>query len=249
MKLRLGQPVYATDGPFGTLGDIIVDPYRRTVTHIVVQPEQPHYQARLVPTWLIHDQAGTLFVQLDTAHLRRLERSSASDYEILREPIELGEDWDVGNEDLMSIPYIDVHADSGWSDDRLDVTYDRMPKGEVEIRRTSAVVTVDDHAVGRVDGLVADDDHIVAVVVRVGLPGFKHDVLVPLASVGSVRNDCIRLLITRRQFHLLPRTNVLAAPDDCAGRGDEPRAHADGFTEKLAERRRAVVEHVKSRFN
>ena len=49
MRLQLGGKVQCTDGPFGDLADVVVDPIARRVTHLVVQPHKHHERARLVP--------------------------------------------------------------------------------------------------------------------------------------------------------------------------------------------------------
>ena len=38
------------------------------------------------------------------------------------------------------------------------MTYDRVPKGEVEIRRSSAVTSADGHDLGQVDGFLVDGE-------------------------------------------------------------------------------------------
>ena len=42
MRLELGSPVNCTDGPFGELADVVVDPTKRRVTHLVVDPDGDH---------------------------------------------------------------------------------------------------------------------------------------------------------------------------------------------------------------
>ncbi len=49
MKLEFRTPVHCTDGPFGELADVVIDPIARRVTHLVVAPHHQHGLARLVP--------------------------------------------------------------------------------------------------------------------------------------------------------------------------------------------------------
>ena len=49
MKLAFGAKVHCTDGPFGELADVAIDPRWRRVTHLVVAPHHQHARARLVP--------------------------------------------------------------------------------------------------------------------------------------------------------------------------------------------------------
>jgi sporulation protein YlmC with PRC-barrel domain len=206
MKLRLGEPVAATDGHFGQLGDIVVDPQAAKVTHIVVEPEQSQHQERLVPIWLVSDREGSLVVELDTAHLRQLERVSVNDFVRPGETIELEDDWDIGIEEVLHIPYVDVSETNSWMEDRIEVRYDRIPKGECEIRRASRVTSADGETVGHVEAFIADGDDLTAIVVRSGRYGFRRNVLVPFASVARVRNDHVELGIDEETFSALPRT-------------------------------------------
>jgi hypothetical protein len=48
MRLELGQPVRFVDGPLGQLVDLVLDPRRLRITHLVVAPRHRHGLARLV---------------------------------------------------------------------------------------------------------------------------------------------------------------------------------------------------------
>ncbi len=214
MKLRLGQPVHATDGEFGEVGDIVIDPLERTVTHLVVEPHRQHHQARLVPISLVTVEGDVVHVALDRAHIRQLQGVAHDDYVRFGEKLEGGEDWDVGIEDVLALPYWDSELgfDLPMDADQIDVAYDRVPKGECEIRRRSIVTTDDGRTVGHVEGFVADDDHLVAVVVRAGRPGRRHNAVVPMSTVAVVRNDEIQLGIDRERFGRMPRADGLEGP-------------------------------------
>ena len=52
MRLEIGNRVRCTDGAYGELADIVIDPLEKRVTHLVIQPEQDDGQRRLVPIQL-----------------------------------------------------------------------------------------------------------------------------------------------------------------------------------------------------
>ncbi len=212
MKLRLGQPVNATDGPFGELGDIIVDPHEMAVTHVVVEPHREHQQARLVPISRVSVEGDTIIVAMDTEHLRQLDRVSHSEYVRLGEPIEVGEGWDLGTEDVIALPYWGSADSVTYLDDHVTVRYDRIPKGECEIRRSSEVVSLDEHVVGHVLGFIADGDSLVGVVVEGGLPGFRHRKVLPISAVAAIDNDQIDLKIDKDAFEGMPDASHLSGP-------------------------------------
>ena len=58
MRLEIGNRVRCTDGAYGELADIVIDPLEKRVTHLVVQPEQGEGEARLVPIQLAKRRDG-----------------------------------------------------------------------------------------------------------------------------------------------------------------------------------------------
>jgi hypothetical protein len=96
-------------------------------------------------------------------------------------------DWDVGVEEVLALPYYP------WYD--LEPTpidyaarYDRVPKGEVEIRRESEVCSADGHLLGTVDGFAVDESQLIThVVLAQGQhPWERREVAIP--SARSLRS-------------------------------------------------------------
>ena len=88
-------------------------------------------------------------------------------------------DWDVGIQGVLVMPYYSgddagrfpgaVDPGMTMSSDRMTMHYDRVPKGEVEVRRASAVISADGHSLGEVDGFLVDaDEHITHFVLERG---------------------------------------------------------------------------------
>jgi sporulation protein YlmC with PRC-barrel domain len=208
MKIRFGLPVSGADGPVGEVGDLVIDPTTHDITHIVVEPHHRHRQARLVPLDVVHVDDGGVSVRLDSRQMRSLPKVSRSDFVRFDEEIDLGDDWDVGVECIVAMPYTgDAMGANSWAarSGRVGVTidYDRIPKGECEIRRESRVESSDGHTVGIVDGFIADETHIEAMIVQTGLPGFRHLVVVPIGSVARVSNDEVEITLTKQLFRRL----------------------------------------------
>ena len=252
MKLRLGQTVRATDGDVGELADIIVDPVTRNVTHVVVEPHHRHMQARLVPVALVRNSdADVLDVSVARNHVRALQRVSFSEFVRLGSPLDVGDEWDIGNQTVMAQPYWTggfIGASQTWSD-QAQVTFDRIPKGECEIRRQSTVHDVDDHVVGRVEGLFVDADHVTAVVVRSGLPGFHRFVVVPLGAVATVGADRITLGIDRNAFDRLSSADDLYAPDGDASLPSPLQAQVATIVHHTARRARRLRSRLAERID
>jgi sporulation protein YlmC with PRC-barrel domain len=215
MRLELGCPIHCEDGPAGELGDVVVDPTRKRVTHLVVQPHRRHSLARLVPVELATGAGDAIELTLTGEELRRLP--VVQEFEYLR----VGEfpvpdpEWDVGIETVLAQPFYEYSSELPFAgsplgyDPHVALAYDRVPKGEVEIRRKSDVVSADHHHLGHVDGLVVDgDDLITHVVLEHGHLFGRRDVTIPIGSVAKVATDSVRLALTKDEVDRLPAVRV-----------------------------------------
>ena len=87
--------------------------------------------------------------------------------------------------------------------------YDRVPKGEVEIRRKSLVSSSDGHVLGHVDGFVVDDSqHISHVVLEHGHLWGKHEVAIPIGAVAEVEDDAVTLSLSKAEVGDLERVSL-----------------------------------------
>lgn len=199
MRLELDRPVMCADGAAGTLGDLVVDPVQRKVTHLVVRAGDPDPVARLVPFQLVSgsdDAARTLSLSCTAAELAKLDPVREYAYLPLDELPEGSQDWDVGVEDVMVVPNYEA-AELGVyaveADPNVGVTYDRVPKGEVEIRRGSGVQSSDGHHLGDVVAFLVDGGAITDVVFLRGHLWKTKDVTIPVASVATIETNAITL--------------------------------------------------------
>lgn len=249
MELRLGQPVHSTDGLFGEVADIVIDPLERKVTHLVVEPHKQHRQARLVPMWLISIEPDVVKVALTTDFLRQLQRVACNDFLRGGEQPDVGDEWEIGTQDVIALPYWEADADfrSFMKRDAAEVSYDRIPKGDCEIRRCSEVTTSDYQVVGHVEGFLAEDDYLVAVIVQTGLPGFRHAVVVPMSLVAKVFNDEVLLALDKDSFSALPRSDQHRDPGD--SRLGELEQRVSEVTHRVSARATRLADRAKHRFD
>ena len=209
MRLELGTSVRCTDGAFGELADVVVDPKTRRVTHLVVRPRRPTGATHLVPVGLA-EPAGDREICLTCTVEEAQGLESVQEFAYLRlghVPVE-DPDWDVGVEEVLATPYLG-NADIGGYvapyDENLGVSYDRIPKGEAEIRRASDVISSDGRAVGHVDGFVVDaDEQITHVVLVRGHLWRKRCVAIPIDAVDMVETDSVTLRLTTKEIGKLP---------------------------------------------
>ena len=217
MQLSVGMLAESTDGPCGEVADIVIDPARHRVTHLVVQPHDRHDRARLVPIEQV--------VSNDTDHVRlawstaQLEASAVvEDTDLL--PLEgmagdrrrmgrrrppgarvalLPDRWRRRERGAgAGYPY-GYGWGNGWGGPTLvTTTYDRIPEGTIEVRRASEVRSSDGHLVGHVDGFVVDTDaRITHFVLEHGHLWGHREVTIPLVDIQRAESDTVQLRVPR----------------------------------------------------
>lgn len=210
MRLEFGSPVFCSDGAAGRLGDVVVDPAARRVTHLVVEPHHRHALARLVPVELMGDPdatPGSLSLRCTRAELRSQEPVAEFAYLRLDElPIrEAG--WDVGVEDVqVPLPLRNdlFGGPAADPDPHAYVSYDRVPKGEVEMRRASAVSSADGRRLGHLEGLVLDGSEcITGIVVERRRLWARRRTTVPIDAVDRLGTDAVVLRLGRDDVRAL----------------------------------------------
>ena len=215
MRLEIGDRVRCTDGVYGELADIVIDPLEKRVTHLVVQPEQGEGEARLVPIQLAKgrdDEQREIELECTLDEAQRFESVHEAAYLRLGESPAEDPDWDVGVEDVLAMPY---YARSrrrrirASSTTHVTMYYDRVPKGEVEVRRASAVISADGHSLGEVDGFVVDaDEHITHFVLERGHLWGRKEVTIPIGAVARVESDAVHVALSKDEVGALPAVRV-----------------------------------------
>jgi sporulation protein YlmC with PRC-barrel domain len=208
--LELGLRVGCKDGPLGELCDVVVDPVGKRVTHLVVRTRDGI--DRLVPKQLVADGEGDAIVlTCGTEEAEQLPPVQEFEYLRAGEAHAYDPEWDVGIEEVLAMPYYSASGlgiDPGVYDGTLTRTYDRVPKGEVEVRRASGVYSSDGHHLGHVEGFVVDGDHITHVVLERGHLWGRRDITIPIGAVASIDTDSVSVELTKEQVGELPALRV-----------------------------------------
>jgi sporulation protein YlmC with PRC-barrel domain len=212
MRLELGSPVRSSEGPWGKLADVVIDPISRHVTHVVVEPHHDHARARLVPISWLNDEPDGLALGRTGAEIEDLEPVQASEYLRLGRMPELDPEHEIGVQTFLALPLYQEMDGIGTvhePDPYTTVIYDRVPRGEVEIRRSSAVLSSDGHRLGTVDGfLVGTGAPLADIVLERGHLWGRREVVVPYAAVERVETDIVHLNLTKDEVGALPARRV-----------------------------------------
>jgi sporulation protein YlmC with PRC-barrel domain len=213
VRLNLGRAIGCSDGPFGELADVVIDPAKRTVTHLVVKPHHHPGLARLIPVDLVDTDAGAEQITLrctgeEAAACTTVGESATLSMDGLSRS---DPDWDIGIQDVLAVPSYspsELGAAPMGFDAPIEVMYDRVPKGEVEIRRDSPVVSADDHHLGDVEAFLTDGGAITHIVLRHGHLFGHREVTIPMSAVAKVETDAVTLNLSKDDVGHLPSVRV-----------------------------------------
>lgn len=216
-KYTIGSDVECSDGICGRLSRVIVNPVNRTLTHLVVEPHHDPSAARLVPIEIVDPDApgDALTLRCDRARFDAFEHAQTEEFVSAED-----DPFGYGAENTLWMPYFPLgglpaapmpgpgglagplHAEPAV------VTRERVPLGDVQIRRHQSVHATDGD-IGRVRGLVVDprDDHVTHVLLEEGHLWGKKTVAIPIGAVESVK-DGIQLALGKDQVRDLPEIEI-----------------------------------------
>jgi hypothetical protein len=218
-QFSIGSEVACSDGACGDLRRVVVDPVARALTHLVVEPRDRASGARLVPIELVESSAGGVTLRCTTAELEALPDAEETQFLPGTD-----DEWGYGPQDTFVLPFYSMGGTDGGPLGPLGpigpvgvsgvgvgpetFTVDRVPAGEVEVRRGQHVHATDG-AIGRVRGLVVDprDHHVTHVLLDEGHLWGEKRVAIPIGAVTSVA-DGVRLSLSKDDVRDLPAVGL-----------------------------------------
>jgi len=166
-------------------------------------------QVRLVPSGLLAAGGESRDVVLTCTAAELLARDPIREFAYLRfdELPAADSESDVGVEDTLVVPTYDATAFGGYAgefDSGVGVTYDRIPKGEAELRRASLVVSADGQEVGHLDGFLVRDGDVMHIVLEHGHLWGTRTVTIPIDAVTSIETDKVTVRLSKDEIGALP---------------------------------------------
>ncbi|HEY2654693.1 MAG TPA: PRC-barrel domain-containing protein [Solirubrobacteraceae bacterium] len=198
---KIGAHVEATDGRCGHVTRVIIDPVADSLTHLVVEPGHREIGARLVPIDLVarieEDE-----IRLSCTKQQFEQLDEADDVQFLS----VDADATGYGPDASAWPYYGIGTPLGHHPQPIFT--DRVPLGEVEIRRGDAVHATDG-LVGAIEGLVIDpaDHHVTHVILQEGHIWGRKQVAIPIGAANRVADE-VRVDLTKEQIEALPPVSL-----------------------------------------
>ena len=206
-QFTIGTEARCTDGVCGEVSRVVVDPVGQVVTHLVIEPKGRAGLARLVPVGLVEAASPEVRLRCTLDAFGHLDPAEETQFV----PGSVGYAA-YGPEQVIAWPYYGLNpgaglpggVDLGVAGFSPAVTYDRVPLGEVEVRRGDRVEATDG-SIGRIQGLVVDphDHQVTHVLLQEGHLWGRRDVAIPIKAVSRV-GDTIRLRISKQEVQDLP---------------------------------------------
>ena len=200
MDIPMNAEVHCADGTCGRSTLVIVNPVNEQVTHVVVREERFPHTEYLVPLDLVIESTPDMIrLRCTKQDLVTLEPFTEIEYvggELPGFPYE--------REDYMLWPY-NVPVE----DEVMPVEIERVPPGELAVRRATHVNAADGR-VGQVDEFLVDSatEHITHLILRKGHLWGQKDVTIPVSEIARIEEDIVHLKLTKAQIEALPTIPV-----------------------------------------
>jgi sporulation protein YlmC with PRC-barrel domain len=235
-QFTIGSEVICSQGACGDLRRVVVNPVARALTHLVVEPRFQEGSGRLVPIDLVDSTAKEIRIRCTMSEFHALEEAEETHFlqgaagqwgygqgQMLSLPLfALGMGMrgmggmGMGGMGMggMGMGGMGMGMGMGGMGMRgmsmgpQATTEDRVPEGEVEVRRGEHVHATDGE-IGRVHGFVIDptDHHLTHVLLDEGHLWGKKTVVIPISAVNDVSNG-VRLSITKAEVGDLPPVDL-----------------------------------------
>jgi sporulation protein YlmC with PRC-barrel domain len=210
----IGAEVSCSTGTCGKLTRVIIDPVRRTLTHLVVEPRKEE-RGRLVPLELVRASTSEkIELSCNMHEFNALDPSEDTDYlpmDSQYNPYYGGyaRGYGYGYGMASFWPYYGYGGMGygyGWGP--TSVSYDAIPAGEVTIRRGDPVHATDGD-IGHIAGLVIGTPAggVTHVLLQEGHLWGKKDVSIPIGSVTRV-GGVVEVDLSKHELEQLPSIDI-----------------------------------------
>ncbi len=194
VEIPIGAQVHSMEGSYGRALCVILDPIEEKVTHLVVEENEFPQTQRLVPIDLVQVTSPQQINLMCTAdQLKQMETFLEEEF--------IPSDPKVGS--VFIWPY------SVPETDFITLEYEKMPVGEIAIRRGTRV-HASDGLIGHVDELMIDrkDRKITHLVLREGHLWGQKDISIPVSQIDRIDQDIVYLKLSKKEVEALPEIPI-----------------------------------------
>jgi sporulation protein YlmC with PRC-barrel domain len=205
-EFTIGSEVSCSDGACGELRRVVVDPVARVLTHLVVEKKHRQGNGHLVPIDLVSSSGTDIQLRCTLAEFEALEDAEETHFLAGARG-----QWGYAQDQMLSQPYygLGMMGMGGMGGGLQPITSDRVPVGEVEVRRGEHVHATDG-PIGKVQGLVVDpsDHNVTHVLLDEGHLWGKKQVAIPIGAVTGVEGG-VQLNLSKDEVRDLPAIDLV----------------------------------------
>jgi sporulation protein YlmC with PRC-barrel domain len=197
MDIPVNAEVHCADGLCGRSTYIILNPVTRRVTHLVVKKKRFPHTEYLVPIdYVVEATSQLIRLRCAGRELVTFEAFIETEFVSSNFPEYAGDPY-------MTWPYVIPEAET------LPLEHERIPPGELAIRRGARVEATDGH-VGRVDEFLVDptNGYITHLVLREGHLWGQKDVTISVSQIDHIEEDSVYLKLDKHSIEMLPTIPV-----------------------------------------
>ena len=200
-ELRVGAAITGPEGELGKVDALVIDPTTTTVTHLVVVHEALGRRVLVPLANVASSTPDEVRVDLTEEQFKACELFDEPAFNVP----EAGYAGDLGYE--PGAYFLEPFASPLDGFNRPDL--ERIPQGEVTIRRGDEVYSKDGTRVGHVDELLIDpsDGHVTHVVLRKGHVLRHEDIVVPIGG-AIIEEGRVVVGLPIDALHELPHIRV-----------------------------------------
>lgn len=211
MKIPLKAKVICKDGEFGSVKELLIDPLKERVTHIVIENKHKGLQM-IVPTDIL-DYSTDSVVTIDKTAVELDNYPPFLVHEFINVPANDANFAYWGADPTMThsytmFPYV-MHEGSPV----VEVTREDIPTGEFKLKKGMAVTNRSGKTLGHVDELIVDEvnEFISHIVMRTGHIFGTKEVVVPNINIVSFDKSAVVLSIDEDEIDSLPEVIIKRA--------------------------------------
>jgi sporulation protein YlmC with PRC-barrel domain len=202
IDIPIGAGVECVDGVCGVSTHVVINPIKNQVTHLVVKENESPHVERMVPVeWVTQTTSNLIQLTCTKKELDRREAFTEKEY-VKLEPVDMPP---IAPAPFSGGTYMYWPYSAPESERYVSVEHERVPPGELAIRRGAHVEATDGH-VGQVDEFLVDprDEHITHLIMREGHLWGQKDVSIPLSAIRHIEEDTVHLKLSKDEVGVLP---------------------------------------------
>ena len=204
MNIPLNAQVHCQDGDCGEANCVIIDPHTQQVTHLVVKERHSPHVEKIVPENLISSTTlNSIELSCRSDQLADMENFKETRFEHIDVEASKSLVSQSGPDGFAYWPRVESENQT------VVLETDRLPKGELAVRKGIDVFATDG-PVGKVAEFLVDseDGHISHLIMHEGHLWNTKEVTIPISHIDKIDQYRVYLNLDKRHIKALPATLV-----------------------------------------